>query len=408
VAYRCGVAAGSLDDSAELDAADPLARFVARVSRPDRAIVYMDGNSLGAPRDATMEAITARVDEWRRRLVGGWADWIELPSRIGDLLGATVLGAAAGQVVVSDSTTVNIYKLAAAALDARPHRRGVVVDTDEFPSDRYVLAGLADRRGLELQTTVDDETALVLRSHVDFRTGQLHDMAAETALAHSHGALTLWDTSHSAGVVDVRLDQAGADLAVGCTYKYLGAGPGAPAFLYVRRELVGGLRSPIQGWFGQSDQFAMGPRYQPLAGIGRFLTGTPNVLDLASIEAAVATVAEAGIDQIRAKSARLTAHAIAAAESELSALGFELATPREADRRGGHVALRHPDAWRICRALIEHQAVVPDFREPDILRLGMPPLTTTFGDVTEAIMRTRDAVERGLHLGYDSARSRVT
>ncbi len=408
MAYRGGVAAGSLADSAELDAADPLAEFVARVRRPDKAIIYMDGNSLGAPQSATVEAIAARVDEWRQRLVGGWADWIELPTRVGDLLGATMLGAEPGQVVVSDSTTVNIYKLASAALDARPHRRGVVVDADEFPSDRYVLEGLAGSRGLELKTTVDDQTALVLRSHVDFRTGELRDMAAETALAHARGALTLWDTSHSAGVVDVRLDEAGADLAVGCTYKYLGAGPGAPAFLYVRRDLVEGLRSPIQGWFGQSNQFAMGPAYQPVAGVSRFLTGTPSVLDLASIEAAAETVAEAGIGRIRAKSVRLTGHAIAAAEAELSALGFELATPRQAHRRGGHVALRHPDAWRICRALIEHQAVVPDFREPDILRLGMPPLTTTFTDVAEAIARTRDVVERGLHLGYDSARSRVT
>jgi len=367
----------------------------------------MDGNSLGAPSQAVADAIAERVDEWRRRLVSGWEDWIELPGRVGDLLGEVALGAAAGQVVVGDSTTVNLYKLASAALDARPDRRAVVVDADEFPTDRYVLSGLAERRGLAVRASVDSDTALVLRSHVDFRTGALRDMAAVAAATHTVGALTLWDTSHSLGAVDVRLDDAGADLAVGCTYKYLGAGPGTPAFLYVRRGLSDTLRSPIQGWFGQHDQFAMGEEYRPVAGIGR-LSGTPSVLDLAAVEAAARVLGEAGIAAVRAKSSALTAHAIVAADSELSALGFELATPREADRRGGHVALRHADAWRICRALIEHESVVPDFREPDILRLGMPPLTTTFGDVTEAIGRIRRVVERGLHLGYGSARTRVT
>jgi len=368
----------------------------------------MDGNSLGAPSSAVLDAVAARADEWRRRLVGGWADWIELPAAIGDRLGQVALGAAQGQVVISDSTTVNLYKLATAALDARPDRRAVVLDPGEFPTDRYVLDGLAERRGLARRRSVDAETALVVRSHVDFRTGELRDMAAETAQAHAHGALALWDTSHSVGVVDVQLDAAGADLAVGCTYKYLGAGPGAPAFLYIRRDLADSLHNPIQGWFGQRDQFAMGPEYRPVAGVGRFLTGTPNVLDLGAIEAAVALIEEADVTAVRAKSVALTAHAVAAVESELSALGFELATPREADRRGGHVALRHPDAWRICRALLEHESVVPDFREPDILRLGLPPLTTTFTDVAEAVVRTRRVVENGLQLGYDRERSRVT
>jgi kynureninase len=405
------VAGGALNlglASRALDAADPLSRFVERVRRPDQDLIYMVGNSLGAPSSAVLDAVGARADEWRRRLVGGWADWIELPAAVGDRLGEVALGAAQRQVVISDSTTVNLYKLATAALDARSDRRAVVLDPGEFPTDRYVLDGLIERRGLERRQSVDAETALLVRSHVDFRTGELRDMAAETAQAHAHGALTLWDTSHSVGVVDVRLDAAGADLAVGCTYKYLGAGPGAPAFLYVRRDLADSLRNPIQGWFGQRDQFAMGPDYRPVGGVGRFLTGTPNVLDLAAIEAAVTLVEEAGITAVRAKSVALTAHAVAAAESELSALGFELATPREADMRGGHIALRHPDAWRICRALLEHEAVVPDFREPDILRLGLPPLTTTFTDVAEAVVRTRRVVENGLHLGYDRERSRVT
>src|SRR5438128_5599279 len=234
--------------SRALDAADPLSRFVERVRRPDRELIYMDGNSLGAPSSAVMDAIGVRADEWRRRLVGGWADWIDLPAAVGDRLGEVALGAAQRQVVISDSTTVNLYKLATAALDARFDRRAVVLDPGEFPSDRYVLDGLIERRGLERRERVDAETALLLRSHVDFRTGELRDMAADTASAHAHGALTLWDTSHSVGVVDVRLDAAGADLAVGCTYKYLAAGPGAPAFLYVRRDLADSLRNPTQGW----------------------------------------------------------------------------------------------------------------------------------------------------------------
>ena len=368
----------------------------------------MDGNSLGMPSRDAIEAISIRADDWRRRLVAGWSDWIELPAAIGDLIGEAVLGAAGGQVVVSDSTTVNLYKLASAALDARADRRSVVIDDDEFPTDRYVLAGLAQRRGLVVRHEVDDDTALVVCSHVDYRSGELRDMAAHSAAAHARGALILWDVSHSVGVVDVQLDRDHADMAVGCTYKYLAAGPGAPAFLYVRRELCDAVRNPIQGWFGQRDQFAMGERYQPAGGIDRFLTGTPSVLDLASIEAAVRLVAEVGIEAIRAKSRLLTAHAIAIADRDLSDIGFSLASPRDGARRGGHVALRHEDAWRITRGLVDHESVLTDFREPDILRLGLPPLTTRFADVQHAVAATRRVVERRLHLNYGRARSRVT
>ena len=319
-----------------------------------------------------------------------------------------MLGAGRGQVVISDSTTVNLYKLADAAITARPGRTTLVVDEHEFPTDRYVLEGLADRHGLTIARELDERAALLVRSHVDYRSGELRDMAADSARAHAAGALALWDCSHSAGVVPVALDRDGADLAVGCTYKYLSAGPGAPAFLYVRTPLAERLRSPIQGWFGQRDQFAMGAGYRPEPGVRRFLTGTPNVLDLASLEAAVELVCEAGIERIRAKSEALTAHALELADRLAAGAGFTVATPRAPERRGGHLALRHPDAWRICRALVEQERVIPDFREPDILRLGMPPLTTRFRDVHEALSRTARVVAEGRHLGYSEARLRVT
>jgi kynureninase len=273
-----------------LDAADPLAGFVDRFVRDDDSLIYLDGNSLGRL-PVTTEARIAEVvrQEWGGGLVRSWASWIELPRRAGDLVGQHLVGAATGQVVVCDSTTVNLYKLACAALDARPGRDVIVTDDDNFPTDRYVLAGIADQRGCELRmissdmdegvsedalrAAIDDRTALVSLSHVAYRSGALADMARITAIAHDAGALMLWDLCHSAGAVPVELDAAGADLAVGCTYKYVNAGPGAPAFLYVRSELQDCMRQPVWGWFGQRDQFAMGPGYDPAPGIEKFLTG---------------------------------------------------------------------------------------------------------------------------------------
>ena len=245
-------------------------------------------------------------------------------------------------------------------------------------------------------------------SHVAYRSGALADMEAITGVAHEAGALVLWDLSHSAGSVPVRLAEAGADLAVGCTYKYLNAGPGAPAFLYIRAELRGGLRSPIWGWFGQRDQFAMGPAYDPEPGIARFLAGTPPILDLTAIETGARLVGEAGIEAIRAKSVALTELAVELHDAWLAVLGFELGTPRDPARRGSHVALRHPEAWRICRALIERANVVPDFRGPDSVRLGFPPLYTRFVDVWDAFERLRTVVMTKEYLEVDPAPARVT
>jgi kynureninase len=390
-----------------LDAADPLAAFRDRFVHEDGDRLYVDGNSLGRlPREAA-GALAARVEEWGARLVTAWADWIDLPLEVGDLL-APLLGARPGEVLVADSTTVNLYKLARAALDVR--EGAIVGRLDDFPTDRYVLQGLDRELRLveDVRDALEPPVALVCLSHVDYRTGALEDLAGVTEAARDAGALTLWDLSHSAGAVPVELRAAGADLAVGCTYKYLNAGPGAPAFLYVRAELQERLRSPIQGWFGQREQFAMGPAYEPVEGIGRFLAGTPPVLGLAAVEAGARLLAEAGIERLREKSVALTSLVVALHDAWLAPLGFELGTPREPERRGAHVSLRHPEAWPICRALIERANVVPDFRRPDAIRYGLPPVYTRFVDVWDAVDRLRRLVEAGVHREVDAGPARVT
>jgi kynureninase len=322
-----------------------------------------------------------------------------------------VLGARLGEVIVGDSTTVNLYKLCSAALDLRP---GALVTTrDNFPTDRYVLEGLAAQRGVELRLVDDvvralDGAAVVLVAHVDYRTGEIADMPGVTAAARSAGARVVWDLCHSAGAIPVDLRGSGVELAVGCTYKYLNAGPGAPAFLYVASELQPQLRSPIWGWFGQRDQFAMERPYDPVDGIGRFQAGTPPILDLAAVESGVALTAEAGVDRLYEKATALCELIVALHDDWLAPLGFSLGSPRDPARRGSHVSVRHDEAWPICRALIERANVVPDFRGPDSIRLGVAPLYTRFVDVWDALDRLRGLVERGEQRLVDQQRSRVT
>ena len=391
-------------DPAALDAADPLAAFRDRFVFSDPSLVYLDGNSLGRLPRATVERLAAVVgQEWGGELIRGWDHWIEEPGRVGDLLATEILGARPGEVIVSDSTTVNFYKLARAALAARAGRRIVVTDRANFPTDRYVLEGLAADGSAEIvwldPDPVDgpqpDEVASVLEkhpgdvglvtlSHVNYRSAAIADMAAITQLAHDAGALVLWDLSHSAGSIEVDLDGTGVDLAVGCTYKYLNGGPGAPAWLYVRKSLQAELRNPIQGWFGQRDQFAMGQGYEPRPDIGAWLTGTPGILGLAAAEVGIRLVAEAGMTRIRAKGIALTEYAIALVDERLAPLGVTVGSPRPAARRGAHVAIRHPDARRLTAGLID-AGVIPDFRAPDSIRLGLSPLTTSFGDVARGI-----------------------
>ena len=418
----------SRDAAAALDAEDPLAGFRACFAGTDDEgpgrLVYLDGNSLGRMPVDTPAAI-ARVagTEWAEGLVGSWSSWIEASTRIGDALAAGVLGAHAGEVMIADSTSVNLYKLLVAAADARPGRDVLVCSADDFPTDRYIAAGVAAARGMTvrelpadidagldpavLAAALDERVAVVVLSSVAYRSGALADVAAVTAAARAVGALVLWDLSHAAGAVPVELAAAGADLAVGCTYKYLNGGPGAPAFLYVRRELQDQLRQPIWGWFGQRDQFEMGPAYDPVPHVERFGVGTPPVLAMAAVEVGVGLVAQAGIGPLAAKGRALTELTVALADAWLAPHGVVLASPRAADRRGSHVTLAHPAAWQLTQALIDRR-VVPDFRAPDRLRLGPAPIYTRFVDVWDGMDRLRTVLEERSFERYPAERARVT
>jgi len=407
-----------------LDAADQLAPFRDRFVRQDRELIYLDGNSLGPLPVRTQARIAEVVDQdWGVGLVRSWDKWIQLPRQAGDMLGEHLVGAAPGQVIVCDCVTVNLYKLAWAAVDARPGRDVVITDDDNFPTDRYVLQGMAAQRGCELRVihtdidngiseealaeALDDRVALVTLSHVAYRSGGLADMTKLTDLIHRAGALVLWDLCHSVGSVPVELDASGADLAVGCTYKYVNAGPGAPGFLYVREDLQSLLRQPIWGWFGQHDQFAMGPRYDPAPGIDSFLTGTPNIIGSVAVEEGARLLGEAGLAALRAKSTELTSYLIALADEWLISLGFMIASPRDAARRGGHVTLRHDDAWPISQALIR-AGVVGDYRTPDRLRLAPVPLTTSFTEVFDAMDRLREIAATKSYADVPLEQPRVT
>jgi kynureninase len=407
-----------------LDAADQLAAFRDRFVRHDHDVIYLDGNSLGPLPVRTQARIAEVVDqEWGVGMVRSWDKWIQLPRQAGDMLGEHLIGAAAGQVLVCDSVTVNLYKLASAALHARPGRDVIITDDDNFPTDRYVLEGIAAQRGCELRLihtdmdagiseqaladALDERTALVSLSHVAYRSGALANMTRLTELVHSCGALALWDLCHSVGAVPVELDGDGADLAVGCTYKYVNAGPGAPAFLYVRSELQGRLRQPIWGWFGQRDQFAMGPHYEPAAGIDAFLTGTPNIIGAVAVEEGARLLGEAGMPQLRAKSIELTNYLILLADRALSPHGFTLASPRDAARRGAHVTLRHDDAWQISQALAQAE-VIGDYRTPDRVRLGPAPITSSFADVWDAVDRLREIAATKSYAEMPTEEPRVT
>jgi kynureninase len=393
----------SREHAQALDRSDALAGFRERFVFADERI-YLDGNSLGRLPKATVERIRTVVDiEWGTQLIASWeAGWLELPVVVGDQISAAALGAAPGQVAIGDSTTVCLFKLASAALDARPGRGEIVTDRHNFPTDRYVLEGLARARGLRIRwldadpaagpepdalaAVLGPNTALVSFSHVAYRSAHIAAMGQINALCRDVGALTLWDLSHSAGSVPVELDASGADLAVGCTYKYLHGGPGAPAYLYVREALQAELRQPIWGWLGRRDPFEMAPGYEPGAGIRGFLSGTPPILSLAAVQEGVGLVAEAGIEPIREKGIALTEYAIERADAQLAGHGVTLASPRESAHRGAHVALAHPEARRLCTELIAHNVVV-DFRAPDVLRFGLSPLSTRFVDVHDAIHR---------------------
>ena len=395
-----------LDRAKELDAQDPLAHFRDRFLPAEGVIAYLDGNSLGRPLAVTAERMQTFVTQaWGTRLIRGWDEgWMGWPESIGDLIGSGVIGAAPGQTVVADSTTVMLYKLARAALAARPDRTEIVVDTDNFPTDRYVLEGIAAERGFALRWVETDpasgiapeqvaevvgaETALVVLSHVAYRSGFIADVPTITGIAHDAGALVLWDLCHSAGSVPTHLDDWGVDLAVGCTYKYLNGGPGAPAFGYVRSGLHGHLAQPIWGWMGRKDVFEMGPGYVAADGIRSMVSGTPPILGMLPVRDGVELAVEAGIEAIRAKSVLLTGFAIDMVDSWPAEFGVRVASPRESALRGGHVTIVRPDFRELMPAL-HSRGVIPDFRAPDGIRIGLSPLSTSFVEVHDAMQVIR-------------------
>jgi kynureninase len=386
---------------------DPLAAYRDRFVGAKTDLVYFDGNSLGRPLAVTAERLASFVtDEWGGRLIRGWDErWFDLPLTLGDEIGRVCLGAAPGQVAVGDSTTVLLYKLMRAAVSARPGRTEIVIDRDNFPTDRYVADGVARECGLTLRwidvdraagvsadllaEAVSERTALVVVGHVAYRSAWLADGPALTRIAHDAGALVLWDLCHSGGSVPVALDDWGADLAVGCTYKYLNGGPGSPAYCYVAERHLDTLTQPIQGWMGARDPFLMGPVYTPAAGIRRFLSGTPAVVGMLAVADMVELVDEAGIGAVREKSVGLTEHAIALADEHLAPLGVTVASPRDPARRGGHVTLHHPDMERVVAALWERD-VIPDYRDPGGLRVGLSPLSTSYDEVDRGIAAVRE------------------
>jgi len=399
------------DRAAALDAADPLAPFRAAFVDSDEVTAYLDGNSLGRPTRAAAERLGRFATEaWGARLIRGWdEEWFHLPLRLGDRIGEVALGAAPGQTFVGDSTTVILYKLVRAALSS-PRVAGrdeIVLDSGNFPTDRFVLEGVAREHGATLRwiapdhdggvtpeqvsAVLSERTALVVLSHVAYRSGYVSDAAEITRRAHDAGALVLWDLCHSAGAVPVALDAWGADLAAGCTYKYLNGGPGSPAFGYVRADLQDELVQPIQGWMGSDRPFEMGPAYAPHAGVRRFLSGTPAIVGMLAMQDMLDLVADAGLDAVRAKSVALTRFALELVDDLLVPLGVRVASPRDDDRRGSHVTVDH-DAFADTLPLLWERGVIPDFRRPNGLRLGLSPLSTSFDEVRVGIEAVRDAL----------------
>jgi kynureninase len=407
-----------LEFARRMDEEDELASFREEFVFSEPDLIYLDGNSLGRLPRRTVDRMRTGVEgEWGRDLIRGWnAGWWDSPTRVGEKI-ARLIGAEPGQVVVSDTTSINLFKLAMMALDMRPGRDRIVSDVLNFPSDLYILQGcirlLRDSHHLHLVPSadgitvnqealfdaIDERTALVTLSHVVFKSGFLYDAEAITKRAHEVGALVLWDLGHSAGAVPIELDRWDVDLAVGCTYKYLNGGPGAPAFLYVRCDLQDAL-SPIWGWFGQDSPFDFDLEYQPAEGITHFLVSSPPILSTVAMESALDVLLEAGMDRIRHKSVQLTSYLVYLFDTVLEPLDFSLGSPRDPAQRGSHVSIRHREGYRINRALIEEMAVIPDFREPDNIRLGVSPLYTSFAEVWEAVDRIRRVAKEKHYLRY--------
>ena len=418
----------SLAFARHLDEQDTLASYREQFISNDPELIYLDGNSLGRLPKSVIERMTVLVEEeWGTDLIRGWnKGWWEAPSRIGEKI-ASLLGAAPDQVLVGDQTSINLFKLATAALTLQPHKKRIITDTFNFPSDLYILQGivrlLGDRHEIlrigaidsditpdlvALDAAIDDETALVTLSHVTFKSGYLYDMAKITELAHREGALVLWDLSHSVGAVPIDLDRCNVDFAIGCTYKYLNGGPGAPAFLYVNKRIQDDVTSPIWGWWGQKNPFEFDLEYRPAPGVQRFLAGTAPMLSTLAMEEALTPLLDAGMEALRAKSILMTDYASYLTDELLAPFGFSLGSPRDSSRRGSHVSIRHEEGYRINRAMIEEMNVIPDFRAPNNIRLGFAPLYISFTDIWEGFDRIRRVVEEKRYEKYPMQKLTVT
>ena len=414
----------------ELDRNDPLAHFKADFVVSDPQMCYLDGNSLGRMPIATVESINNFLtQEWGRELVTGWGHWIDEAQPTGDLLGASALGAGPGQVLICDTTSVNFYQLCLAAIAARPGRKTIVSDTANFPTDRYILDGIAKQLGLNLVlinnedsaiatheriTTevlapyLNDDVALVTLEVIQYRSGARSDIKSITDQVRAIGGLVVWDASHEVGAIEMNLDASGADLCVGCTYKYGNSGPGAPAWLYVSTRVQKELQVPIQGWFAQEAQFEMGPVFERAAGIRGFQIATPPIMGMRSVKSAFTMISQAGITEIAKKAAVGTDLMIDLFDAWLAPLGMELHTPRDSSQRGGHISIVHPDAAQICVALRKISNVIPDYRAPNSIRLAISPLPTSYVEVWDGFDRLRDLVASGRYKEIDESGSRVT
>ncbi len=414
----------------ELDQNDPLAGYRSKFVITDPNLCYLDGNSLGRLPHATVKAVSDFLSqEWGNEVVTGWSHWIDEAQVAGDLLGRAVLGAGPGQVLVCDTTSVNFYQLCVAAIKARPGRKTVITDAANFPTDRYILKGIAEQFGLKLiiidnedpaiaenelitaellEKYMSEDVAMVTLEVIQYRSGARTDIQSVTDLARSYGALVVWDASHAAGAIEMNFDACGVDLAVGCTYKYGNSGPGSPAWLYVNKKIQRELQVPILGWFGNEDQFGMGPDFVKAEGIRGFQIASPSIIGIRGVQVAFAMIEEAGIDVIASKAAIGTQMMIDLYDEWLAPLGYTLLTSRNPKERGGHISIGHPDAARICVALRKFANVIPDYRTPNAIRLAIAPLPTSYVEVWDGFQRIRDLTQTRQYEKVEGSDSRVT
>lgn len=414
----------------ELDKNDPLAEYRSKFVITDPNLCYLDGNSLGRLPHATVKAVSDFLSqEWGKEVVTGWSHWIDEAQVAGDLLGRAALGAGPGQVLVCDTTSVNFYQLCLAAINARPGRKTIITDAANFPTDRYILEGIARQLSLNLviidnedsaiaeneritaeilEKYMSEDVALVTLEVIQYRSGARSDIQSITDLARSYGALVVWDASHAAGAIEMNFDANGVDLAVGCTYKYGNSGPGSPAWLYVNKRVQGELQVPIQGWFANEDQFGMGPHFEKAEGIRGFQIASPSIIGIRSVQIAFAMIDEVGIDAIASKAAIGTQMMIDLYDEWLAPLGYTLLTSRNPKERGGHISIGHPDAAKICVALRKLANVIPDYRTPDTIRLAIAPLPTSYVEVWDGFQRIRDLTESRQYEEIEGSDSRVT